>query len=213
MKSIQIIFGIALVFLSACKQENQKSWTTVEVHITDRITGEPVPIVHAEVSEYNHPRFIHNYLDIHMETSDSYKFGFKAKQNSGWTYNLSTFFDLDIYGSINHETGEGLEKNTDNVFHYEVASVGNLQINVQNTSCYDDNDKCYIMKKNLVIPEKDPTIPALFVGCYDGALATGKAYAGTYVLTWEVIKNNVTQNFSDTTYLAPGESLTYDILY
>ncbi len=91
---------------------------------------------------------------------------------------------------------------------------GNLQININNTSCFDSNDELKIYRTHS-IPSfyDDVPNPAIYLGCVNQTGNMNKAPMGWYKYSGTVTKNGIVTPKKDSIYLNEGETKVWNINY
>jgi hypothetical protein len=139
-------------------------------------------------------------VSIKKKSGRSYSIQVKAPENSCYTNQSPQFFDspFDVNGT----------------FTFEFAECAYLKFRLNNSYCFNSNDKI-VLERNTNLSNYDEfTAPAIQIGCVDYIMNDfANVPMGYWYLKWTVTKNNVETNFSDTIFLDKNEELLYEINY
>ncbi|TSJ40002.1 carboxypeptidase-like regulatory domain-containing protein [Fluviicola chungangensis] len=132
------------------------------------------------------------------ETGDFYRLG--------WTKDGGqTFID-----NFELEVKKGKVTNAD----FYAIPYGNLQININNTSCFDSNDELKIYRTHSIPGFYDDVPnPAIYLGCVNQTGNMNKAPMGWYKYSGTVTKNGIVTPKKDSIYLNEGETKVWNINY
>jgi hypothetical protein len=124
----------------------------------------------------------------------------------GWTKDGGqTFID-----NFELEVKKGKVTNAD----FYAVPYGNLQININNTACFDSNDELKIIRTHSIAGFYDNVPnPAVYIGCVNQTGNMNKAPMGWYKYSGTVTKNGIAIPKKDSTYLSEGETKVWDISY
>ena len=98
--------------------------------------------------------------------------------------------------------------------NFYVVPYGNLQINVNNTSCFDSNDELKIYRTHSIAGFYDNVPnPAIYTRCVNQTGNMNKAPMGWYKYSGTVTKNGIVTSKKDSIYLNEGETKVWSIDY
>ena len=210
MKKLFLILIIGLLLIS-CKKERT-------IHITARnaVTGAPYPGLRYQVvrewsaaSEEKSKIVGYGKLDENgeiyftkrLQKEDTYRITVEEPENSCYNKDISLFMG----GETTFEAP------------FEFAECAHLKLSIHNVNCQGagDNIKLYHYGSSVGFLDalKDDPIKT-GEGCfgYEGSSFSSVPMGERYY-KWEVTRNNITNTYYDTLYLAPGEYKTYEIDY
>jgi len=214
MKNMNYLILMALLFFS-CKKENSKHWTEVNIKANNYLTGEPITDVACGVF-YSKAGFFLNVETIALHEgfteNGQYSFGFKAKKNG--FYQAEAAFEYGKYYVINFSNYLYLDYGEVNNFQFDLVPYGFLKLDIKNLSCFDSNDKMKFMRENLEVSNDDTNWSSDRLGCYTYTSPDYfKVPIGTHKYTWNVTKNNVTTEYTNTIIVQENEYLSFNIYY
>jgi hypothetical protein len=97
---------------------------------------------------------------------------------------------------------------------FYVVPYGNLQININNTSCFDSSDELKIFRTHSIVGFYDNVPnPAIYTGCVNQTGNMNKAPMGWYKYNGTVTKNGIVTPKKDSIYLNGGETKIWNINY
>ena len=139
-------------------------------------------------------------VSIKQKSGRSYSIRVIEPENTCYNKQITQFFDspYDVNGT----------------FTFEFAECAYLKFRLNNSSCFNSNDKI-LLERNTNLTNYDGfTAPAIQIGCVDYTMNDfANVPMGYWYLNWTVTKNNVETNFSDTIFLDKNEELLYEINY
>ena len=123
-------------------------------------------------------------------------------------YNLGWNVDGNYYLSKKVDKGKVMHVD------YHLVPYGELQINIKNTSCFDQNDKLSIFRTHSISGFYDNVPnPAIYTGCIDQQGNLNQAPMGWYKYNGTVTKNGVETTIRDSVYLDAGTTKIWNIYY
>lgn len=132
------------------------------------------------------------------EVGDYYPIGWEKKE------------DVPLFDAFTISIKKGKTMHAD----YYAVPYGNLQINVNNTSCFDSNDELKIYRTHSITGFYDNVPnPAVYTGCVNQTGNMNKAPMGWYKYSGTVTKNGIVTSKKDSIYLNEGETKVWNINY
>ncbi|AEA43807.1 hypothetical protein [Fluviicola taffensis] len=127
-------------------------------------------------------------------------------------YPVGWFIDGELK---NTNTGNvGLKKGKTLHADFYAVPYGNLQININNTSCFDTNDELKIYRSHSIPSFYDNVPnPAIYNGCVNQTGNMNKAPMGWYKYNGTVTKNGIVTPKRDSIYLNKDETKVWNINY
>lgn len=139
------------------------------------------------------------YLTCNVtEVGDYYPIGWEKKE------------DVPLFDAFTISVKKGKTMRAD----YYAVPYGTLQININNTSCFDSNDELKIYRTHSIAGFYDNVPnPAIYMGCVNQTGNMNKAPMGWYKYSGTVTKNGVVTSIKDSIYLNEGETKIWNINY
>jgi hypothetical protein len=139
-------------------------------------------------------------------------FDYKLKNNR--SYVLTTLVPEEELCYINN-TSYTLSNLDDNYkFDFLFAGCAYLKFRYQNINCQNSNDHIIVKRYTNLDDYSGFIIDAEYDGCNDYIMPNFTVVPmGQWIFEWEVTKNNITSNFSDTIFLNAGEQRYYEFNY
>ncbi|WP_343634604.1 carboxypeptidase-like regulatory domain-containing protein [Fluviicola sp.] len=139
------------------------------------------------------------YLTCHVtEVGDYYIIGWEKKD------------DIPLFDAFTISVKKGKTMHAD----FYAVPYGNLQININNTSCFDSNDELKIYRTHSIVGFYDNVPnPAVYMGCINQTGNMNKAPMGWYKYNGTVTKNGIVTAKRDSIYLSEGETKIWNINY
>ena len=219
MKNLIII---SLLFLFSCVKDGKNIY--VEGRVVNPVTGEGIPnitldlrkkvpdpggsgsdskTVKTVLSDQNgyftiaHNGSLFNSYIIHMSNSNG--IGYHV---AGWKDASGTSI-----GGYNLEVDKGQYMNV----RYELVPYAEFKVDAYNVNCFDQTDTMLLYKQNQIASLQEG--PRIYPGCNSFLGGYNKVPMGKIYFSWHVIRNGITNIYSDTIYLDEGEQETFTINY
>ena len=219
MKNLIII---SLLFLFSCVKDGKNIY--VEGRVVNPVTGEGIPnitldlrkqvpdpggsgsdskTVKTVLSDQNgyftiaHNGSLFNSYIIHMSNSNG--IGYHV---AGWKDASGTSI-----GGYNLEVDKGQYMNV----RYELVPYAEFKVDAYNVNCFDQTDTMLLYKQNQIGSLQEG--PWIYPGCNSFLGGYNKVPMGKIYFSWHVIRNGITNIYSDTIYLDEGEQETFTINY
>ncbi|MCB0478288.1 MAG: hypothetical protein KDC84_09000 [Crocinitomicaceae bacterium] len=218
-KSLSIFF---ILLLFSCAKDGKNIY--VEGRVVNPVTGEGIPnitldlrkkvpdpggsgsdskTVKTVLSDQNgyftiaHNGSLFNSYIIHMSNSNG--IGYHV---AGWKDASGTSI-----GGYNLEVDKGQYMNV----RYELVPYAEFKVDAYNVNCFDQTDTMLLYKQNQIGSLQEG--PWIYPGCNSFLGGYNKVPMGKIYFSWHVIRNGITNIYSDTIYLDEGEQETFTINY
>ncbi|MCC6700234.1 MAG: hypothetical protein IT221_01850 [Fluviicola sp.] len=205
------LFLLVACLLSSCGKER-----TIVITATNAITGERYPgleysVVSSRVGAVNGEGTktvasgVLNangeaVVELHEKRNRRYAVRVVEPANTCYNKQINMFFDSPF-----DENGH---------FNFEFAECAYLKFRYNNVNCIDANDHIEVTRVSNLSGYTGFNNPAIYNGCQDYTMPNFvQVPMGYWFFTWEVTKNGITNNFSDTIFLSPNEQRFYEFNY
>jgi hypothetical protein len=218
MKNLLYLF-IILVLATACKK---KSMVVIQAqNYLDNTNGSGYAGMTYGIVENWTPVFDLKSKSVAQGVLDANghaAFELKMKPNRKYYLGIQKP-DNVYYSEITLQESLDYEKN--NTFNFEYAEVAYSKLILNNSNCFNANDKLVLYRSDD-LENIDNNTPWQHNGCVywettggvdGGPLGYSTMVYGNIYYKWEVTKNNITNTFYDTVYYPAGEYKTYQIDY
>ena len=191
---IMILLGALL--LPSCGKKR-----TIVITATNAATGERYPgleysVVSSRVGAVNGEAVV----ELHEKRNRRYAVRVVEPANTCYNKQINMFFDSPF-----DENGH---------FNFEFAECAYLKFRYNNVNCIDANDHIVVTRVSNLSGYTGFNNPAIYNGCQDYTMPNFvQVPMGYWFFTWEVTKNGITNNFSDTIFLSPNEQRFYEFNY
>jgi hypothetical protein len=214
MKQI-LLFLFAILLITSCAK---KRTAVVKGRVLNPVTGEgisnaKITIYHSKLTSYD------NEIKVDAQTFSASDGSFEISSKGFKAYELACVLEGDYYYLRWLVDGEykssfqPLEGKTQEV-DFHAVPYGELQINIMNTNCFDNNDELSIYRTHSISGFYDNVPnPAIYNGCIDQVGNKNKAPMGWYKFHGTVTKNGIETSIADSIYLNEGQTFTWNINY
>ncbi len=218
--SIRHISSVALILMIvfACTKIGKN--ITVKGRVLNPITGEAHEGIEIRLLRNRNLEYNGGYKTIKSTTTDENGY---FELNAGrmgpiWlSTNIVNYQELYSLGwDYKGQYYSMLKVDKGKVMHvdYHLVPYGELQINIKNTSCFDQNDKLSIFRTHSISGFYDNVPnPAIYTGCIDQQGNLNQAPMGWYKYNGTVTKNGVETTIRDSIFLDAGTTKIWNIYY
>jgi len=207
MRKLFYILMIGLL-LTSCKKER-----TIHITAKNAATGEPYSgLKYQIIRQWSGPYEEKSKVvgSGELDTNGEVYFTKKLRKND--TYKITVEEPENTCYNKNVNLYMGDEKNFEAAF--EFAECAYLKFRYQNINCQNSNDHIKVKRYTNLDDYSGFLIDAEYEGCNDYTMPNfTEVPMGQWIFEWEVTKNNITSNFSDTIFLNAGEQRYYEFNY
>jgi len=213
-----ILFILAVIVLISCNKRRQ---VDIEGKVLNPITQEGIEGVELWLLKPGSPfEYYGGYKRVETVFTDA-NGNFKVDVKSASAEILRV---ADLHGAYYkigwHEDGVKLpsdlpvQQGKNMKADFYAVPYGKLQINIKNTSCFNQTDSLIIFRTHSLPHFYDEVPnPAIYVGCIDQQGNLNNAPMGWYRYIGRVIKNGIETPIKDSIYLSEGETKVWNINY
>ncbi|MEZ4938480.1 MAG: hypothetical protein R2799_12900 [Crocinitomicaceae bacterium] len=218
MKNLIII---SLLFLFSCAKEGKNIY--IEGKVVNPITGEGIPNVRLLLKKkVNDLGSLTSVGKIKQEAISDVDGNFVLKHNGSLFHTyivLHEFIDEGYHlvgwkdeagqtiGGYQLEVKKGELMNV----RLELLPYAEFKVEAYNVNCFDQTDTMLLYKQNQIGSLQEG--PWIYPGCNSFLGGYNKVPMGKIYFSWHVIRNGITNIYSDTIYLDEGEQETFTINY
>src|SRR5690554_5101599 len=199
---------ISLLLLVSCKKER-----TFPITAKNAVTGEPYPGLSYNIERSWSGSFENKYKTVgsgELDENGEVYFSKRLPKNSSYSISVGSPENTCYFNS--GSLSPGGEKNFKAEF--EFAECAYLKFRYQNINYQGPNDHMKVKRYTNLDGYSGFLIDAEYDGCNDYTMPNfTEVPMGQWIFEWEVTKNNVTTNFSDTIFLNANEQKYYEFNY
>ena len=216
-----LFFFIVLIISLSCTKFGKNF--TVKGRVMNPITGEGISDIRVfmyKATSTSLPADYKTVKEVHTDSDGSFELNklglskYYVKCDVPGDYYLIGWDQKDGISLFDKYTLSVKKGKTMHVDYYAVP-YGNLQININNTSCFDssDNIKLYFDSGPYDSRTFNPGLITSLDGCVNIPGTPVKSSMGYKYFHWEVIKNSVSTIYYDTVFVNEGGTTILDINY
>lgn len=216
MRNLIIISLVFITSILSCTKVGRN--ITVKGKVLNPLTGTTYEDIKVQLVRIKNLQLPGGFTEIkHTHTDANGEFELNATRLGDVWVQAQSGSDLYVLGW--HQDGEYISSNFRTTaqkrktmeVEYHLVPYGEYQIIVNNINCGGVNDTIIINRQNYT--QTFLGNDWIITGC-DGAFTSWtKMPMGNIYTHWTVIRNGVSQSFSDTVFLDEGQQLTYELNY
>src|SRR5690554_892373 len=212
MKKLILIMIVGMVFFS-CKKKQ-----TIHITAKNAATGEPYPgltyyvVTHKNVLKPYGGKKAKTVATGTLDENGEAIVTKRLSKNNGHGVRVeepeNSCYNKNIQLYFSEEDGKNFKA------EFEFAECAYLKFRYQNINCQGPNDHIKVKRYTNLDGYSGFLIDAEYDGCNDYTMPNfTEVPMGQWIFEWEVTKNNVTTNFSDTIFLNANEQKYYEFNY
>lgn len=213
-----ILAVICLVGFISC----EKNRTTFSGDVINPLTGETYEGIEFKMYQ-QYLTFVRDYGIVRSDAIGHFHFSkIPRGKNTIEPQLVTDLGSLGLYG-LGFVQSDGslsnfgqsvfLSVGEDNVSDYYIVRNAHIQLNFENINCFDQNDEAKLIGIYSLAPfHERPMLSERVIGC-DWETIIPVLPEGSFYLSFEVTKNNVTTISYDTIQVVAGDTLFYQLQY
>ena len=222
-KSLSIFF---ILLLFSCAKDGKNIY--VEGRVVNPVTGEGIPNIKMELWKLTATvsgSGIDGKIVKEVMTDDQGNFVLDHNGSLFNAYLVRLTYELDNTNGIGYHRvgwkdangnilqGHNLEVDKGQYMNvrYELVPYAEFKVDAHNVNCFDQTDTMLLYKQNQIGSLQEG--PWIYPGCNSFLGGYNKVPMGKIYFSWHVIRNGITNIYSDTIYLDEGEQETFTINY
>jgi hypothetical protein len=190
----------------------------IKVSAVNPVTGQGYAYLPFKIVQIKSGAFESDYKTVYEgELGENGKDAFDFRVKSGRQYRVTTN-NINSNGSlpcyINNSSYTFTQPDEKKEFNFEYAPCAYLKFRYKNISCQGPNDHIKVYRYTNLEDYVGFIVDAEYDGCTDYTMPNFvDVPMGWWYFEWEVTKNNVTENFTDSIFLSSGEYREYTFEY